>query len=77
MKNVFCIPDDGIGKEVVTEGVRILDHLVQASDGKASFESDFSYWGCEYYSENGRMMDADRLEKLKHDSVIFGFTPAS
>ncbi|ASN06685.1 tartrate dehydrogenase [Virgibacillus necropolis] len=67
------IPGDGIGKEVVREGLRVLDHLAEESNGRFAFESDFFPWGCEYYLENGSMMDENGVEKLKdYDAIYFG-----
>lgn len=67
------IPGDGIGKEVIPEGLRVLDHLAKESNGKFFFESDFFPWGCEYYLENGKMIDEDGVEKLKdYDAIYFG-----
>jgi tartrate dehydrogenase/decarboxylase / D-malate dehydrogenase len=67
------IPGDGIGKEVVREGLRVLDHLARESNGKFSFESDFFPWGCEYYLENSKMMEEDGVEKMKdYDAIYFG-----
>lgn len=67
------IPGDGIGKEVVREGMRVLEHMAEESKGKFSFESDYFPWGCEYYLENGKMMDEDGVEKIKdHDAIYFG-----
>jgi tartrate dehydrogenase/decarboxylase / D-malate dehydrogenase len=67
------IPGDGIGKEVVREGLRVLDHLARESNGQFSFESDFFPWGCEYYLENGKMMEEDGVEKMKdYDAIYFG-----
>ncbi|RAZ69093.1 tartrate dehydrogenase [Planococcus maitriensis] len=67
------IPGDGIGKEVVREGMRVLQHMAEESDGNFSFESDYFPWGCEYYLEHGKMMDEDGVEKIKdHDAIYFG-----
>lgn len=67
------IPGDGIGKEVVREGMRVLEHMAEESEGKFSFESDYFPWGCEYYLENGKMMDEDGLEQIRnHDAIYFG-----
>ncbi|WP_307479390.1 tartrate dehydrogenase [Cytobacillus purgationiresistens] len=67
------IPGDGIGKEVVKEGMRVLEYLAEESNGQFSFESDYFPWGCEYYLENGKMMDEDGVEKIRnHDAIYFG-----
>ncbi|MEB7780204.1 tartrate dehydrogenase [Mammaliicoccus fleurettii] len=75
-ENVFkiaVIPGDGIGKEVINEGVRVLNHLAEQSNNKFSFEFNYFPWGCEYYLENGRMMAEDGLKQLKdYDAIYFG-----
>jgi tartrate dehydrogenase/decarboxylase/D-malate dehydrogenase len=70
---IAIIPGDGIGKEVIQEGQRVLEHLAKLSDGMLSFEFDSFPWGCEYYMKHGRMMAADGLEQLKRfDAIYFG-----
>lgn len=67
------IPGDGIGKEVVQEGIRVLDFISKHSPNNFNFETDYFPWGCEYYLEHGRMMAEDGLEKLKnYDAIYFG-----
>ncbi|GEK58295.1 tartrate dehydrogenase [Marinococcus halophilus] len=67
------IPGDGIGKEVVQEGIRVLDFISKHSPNNFNFETDYFPWGCEYYLEHGRMMDEDGLERLKnYDAIYFG-----
>jgi tartrate dehydrogenase/decarboxylase / D-malate dehydrogenase len=55
---------------VIDEGVKVLNK-VAALDG--NFEFDFTYfpWGCEYYSEHGKMMAADGMEQLKAFDAIY------
>jgi tartrate dehydrogenase/decarboxylase/D-malate dehydrogenase len=69
---VAVIAGDGIGPEVLAEGVKILNTAAKlAGDFKFSF-TDFP-WGCEYYLKNGKMMDEDGLEKLKvFDAIYLG-----
>lgn len=67
---IAVIPGDGIGTEVVAEGVKVLKQ-VEKLDG--TFSLDFSYfpWGCEYYLKTGRMMDDDGMEKLARFDCIY------
>jgi tartrate dehydrogenase/decarboxylase / D-malate dehydrogenase len=67
---IAVIAGDGIGPEVIDEGVKVLNK-VAALDG--NFEFDFTYfpWGCEYYSEHGKMMAADGMEQLKTFDAIY------
>jgi len=70
---IAVIPGDGIGQEVVAEGLRVLDHLAQQANGAFEFEYDHFPWGCQYYLETGRMMDSDGLDRLQPcDAIYFG-----
>jgi tartrate dehydrogenase/decarboxylase / D-malate dehydrogenase len=70
---IAVIPGDGIGKEVVPEGLRVLDRLAERSGGALAFETESFPWGCEHYLETGRMMDEDGLERLAgFDAIYFG-----
>jgi|SRR3990172_1224420 len=68
---IAVIPGDGIGKEVVPEGIRVL-----AAAGRR-FGFDFEWvtfdWSCEVYARTGRMMPEDGLEHLnKFDAIYLG-----
>ncbi|MDH5424322.1 MAG: tartrate dehydrogenase [Gammaproteobacteria bacterium] len=66
-----CIPGDGIGKEVLPEGVRVLDAAGKKFGIK--FEYDYFDWSCEYYAKHGRMMPPDGIEQIRqHDAVFLG-----
>jgi tartrate dehydrogenase/decarboxylase/D-malate dehydrogenase len=69
---IASIPGDGIGKEVIPAGQRVLEQLAARSgDFKISFKS-FD-WGSDYYKRNGVMMPADGLAQLKDmDAIYFG-----
>jgi tartrate dehydrogenase/decarboxylase/D-malate dehydrogenase len=69
MHRIAVIPGDGIGKEVVPEGIRVLD-----AAGKRfgiQFQWEFFPWGCEYYSSQGEMMPPDGLDRLKRFEAIY------
>ncbi len=68
---IAVIPGDGIGKEVVPEGMRVLE-----AAGRC-FGIDFSWdefpWSCEHYNNTGRMMEEDGLERIRnHDGIFLG-----
>lgn len=67
---IAVIAGDGIGPEVLAEGVKILNKVSELSGG---FKFQFTYfpWGCQYYLKNGKMMDEDGLEKLKAFDAIY------
>ena len=70
---IAVVPGDGIGQEVVPEGIRVLDHLAAASQGAFGFEYESFPWGCQYYLETGRMMDPHGLQRLRpFDAIYFG-----
>ncbi len=70
---IAVIPGDGIGNEVVPEGLKVLDALATHSGGRFSFDYEHFPWGCEYYLKTGRMMDEDALERLTaFDAIYFG-----
>ena len=65
------IPGDGIGKEVVPEGLRVLD-AVGAKFGIA-FDLKHFDWSCETYKNTGRMMPEDGIARLRdHDAIFLG-----
>jgi len=70
---IAVIPGDGIGKEVVPEGLRVLDRLAERSGHELAFQYESFPWGCEYYLESGKMMDDDGLNRLaEFDAIYFG-----
>jgi tartrate dehydrogenase/decarboxylase/D-malate dehydrogenase len=67
------IPADGVGREVVEAGQRVLDCVAAQSGGKLAFAWEEFPWGCEYYDKTGRMMAEDGLEILRgFDAIYFG-----
>ncbi len=67
---IAVIAGDGIGPEVIGEGVKVLKRVAEL-DGGFEFEFTEFPWGCEYYLENGRMMPEDGIETLKKFDAIF------
>ena len=51
---IAVIPGDGIGKEVLPEGIRILE----AAGRRFGVDFAWTYfdWSCEVYARTGRMM---------------------
>ena len=69
--NIAVIRGDGIGPEVIEEGVKALAAAQQRFGFELAYE-EFP-WGSDYYFEHGRMMDADGLDQLAaFDAVFFG-----
>jgi len=68
---IAVIPGDGIGKEVVPEGIRVLD--AAGKKHGLSFHWDPFSWSCETYLQTGLMMPEDGLDQIRrHDSVFLG-----
>ncbi len=67
---IAVIAGDGIGPEVIAEGVRALEQAASA-DGSFAFEFTYFPWGCEYYLKNGRMMAEDGISQLKAFDAIY------
>ena len=68
---IAVIPGDGIGKEVVPEGLRVLD--AAARKYGLDFSFDHYDWSCETYKKTGRMMPEDGIARLKDaDSIFLG-----
>jgi tartrate dehydrogenase/decarboxylase/D-malate dehydrogenase len=69
---IAVIPGDGIGKEVVPEGVRVL----QAAAAKYGFTlqlDEFDFASCDYYLKHQKMLPDDWKEQIgKHDAIFFG-----
>ncbi len=69
---IAVIAGDGIGKEVVPEGLRVLE----AAAARHGFElqlDTFDFASCDYYARHGRMMPEDWKEQIgSHDAIFFG-----
>ncbi|MEW6255316.1 MAG: tartrate dehydrogenase [Pseudomonadota bacterium] len=66
---IATIPGDGIGNEVVPEGIRVLDAV-----GKRfglSFQWDHFDWSCAHFQTHGEMMPKDGLERIRHHDAIY------
>ncbi|MGB7630378.1 MAG: tartrate dehydrogenase [Candidatus Deferrimicrobium sp.] len=69
---IAVIPGDGIGKEVIPAGVRVLQVLSECN-GAFRFRFKTFPWGSDYYRRHGRMMPADGLDTLRgFDAIFFG-----
>ncbi len=69
---IAAIPGDGIGAEVVSAGVEVLQALAKR-EGRFQFKIDHFDWGGEYYKKNGRMMPENGRSLIRnHDAILFG-----
>ncbi|EED31698.1 tartrate dehydrogenase [gamma proteobacterium NOR5-3] len=63
------IPGDGIGTEVMPEGVRVLE--AAGKKHGVSFEWTSFDWSCEHYAKHGAMMPEDGIEQLRSFDAIY------
>ncbi|MFA4913799.1 MAG: tartrate dehydrogenase, partial [Burkholderiaceae bacterium] len=69
---IATIPGDGIGKEVIPAGQRVLEALAQAQTG-FGFQFEAFDWGADWYRAHGVMMPTDGLDALRDkDAILFG-----
>ncbi|MGY3457031.1 isocitrate/isopropylmalate dehydrogenase [Bradyrhizobium sp. LM3.4] len=67
--SIAAIPADGIGPEVISAGVRVLEALAKRS-GDLAFNIKTFDWGSDYYKKHGLMMPADgpcRAQEIRRD----------
>jgi tartrate dehydrogenase/decarboxylase/D-malate dehydrogenase len=70
---IAVIPGDGIGQEVVPEGLAVLDAIAAQSNGAISFTYTSYPWGRDYYHQYGKMISDDALDHLREaDAIYFG-----
>jgi tartrate dehydrogenase/decarboxylase / D-malate dehydrogenase len=69
---IALINGDGIGKEVIPEGVRVLKAAARKFDIALDFEN-FDFASCDYYLKTGQMLPDDWKEQIgRHDAIYFG-----
>ena len=64
---IAVIPGDGIGPEVVAQGLKVL----RATLGSEGLRTEVFPWGCQYYLDTGRMMPEDGLARLREFDAIY------
>jgi len=69
---IAVIPGDGIGSEVVPEGIRVLDAAARRFAIDLRYDG-FDFASCDYYARHGQMMPDDWKERIGgHDAIFFG-----
>ena len=72
MKKIAVIAGDGIGKEVVPEGLRVLDAVTRKFGVELSY-AHFDFASCDYYAKHGQMMPDNWKDQIGgHDAIYFG-----
>ena len=72
MHRIAVIAGDGIGKEVMPEGLRVLDAAARKFGVELQLDVfDFSCW--DYFERHGTMLPQDWKERIGgHDAILFG-----
>ena len=69
---IAVIPGDGIGKEVMPEGLRVLQAAVKSFDISLAL-TPIEWASCDYFAGHGKMMPDDWKAQLQgFDAILFG-----
>ena len=69
---IAVIAGDGIGKEVIPEGMRVVDAAAHKFNINLQWDH-FDFASCDYYLKHGQMMPDDWKEQIGgHDAIFFG-----
>ena len=66
---IAVIPGDGIGHEVVPEGIKVLEAAARRFDLAFKF-TDYD-WSCERFHKTGAMMPVDALDQIRDSDAVF------
>lgn len=68
-RKIAVIAGDGIGKETLPEGMRVLEAAARLYD--LQLDWDEKPWSCDYYLQHGTMMPDDGLAQIRHHDAIY------
>ena len=72
MKKIAVITGDGIGREVIPEGLRVLDAVTRKFGIQLGFDH-FDFASCDYFAKHGQMMPDNWKDQIgHHDAIYFG-----
>ena len=72
MKKIAVIAGDGIAREVVPEGLRVLDAVTRKFGIQLGFDH-FDFASCDYFAKHGQMMPDNWKDQIgHHDAIYFG-----
>ena len=71
-QRIAVIAGDGIGTEVMPEGLRVLQAAARRFDLKLQFDH-FDFSSCDYFERHGQMLPDNWKEQIGgHDAIYFG-----
>ena len=69
---IAVIAGDGIGQEVMPEGLRVLQAAASRFDIALQFDT-FDFSSCDYYARHGKMLPDDWRDRIGgHEAIYFG-----
>ena len=70
--SIAVIPGDGIGPEVISQAIRVLDLIAERFNINLHFDH-FEFSSCDYYLKHNKMLPDNWKEKIgNHDAIFFG-----
>jgi 3-isopropylmalate dehydrogenase len=69
--NIACVPGDGTGPEVLTEGIKVLNAVAGVSGLKLNFKH-YDFGGERYLKTGETLPDSAISELKKHDAIFLG-----
>jgi tartrate dehydrogenase/decarboxylase/D-malate dehydrogenase len=70
MKKIAVIAGDGIGREVIPEGLRVLDAVTRKFSIQLDFDH-FDFASCDYFAKHGQMMPDNWKDQIGHHNAIY------
>ena len=67
---IASLAGDGIGKEVLPEGIKILKEVSERHQFKIQFD-EFDFASCDFYAKHGKMLPDNWKEKIGSHDAIF------
>ena len=64
------IPGDGVGTEVIPEGLKVLRRAGEVT-GRFDIATTDYPWSCQWYLEHGTMMPADGIDQLRDSDAVY------
>lgn len=69
---IAVMPGDGIGKEVMPEGIKVLQQAQRSFNLNLEFQA-LDWGSCDYYLQHGTMLPENWFDVLKnYDAIYFG-----